>query len=79
MLKLKNNYNSLHLLLCMIIDQFKMGPEKDKKGECKYTILPQKDKDLKFEKEKYSSIHIFTDDKYYDNTYTGEMIYNRSS
>ena len=56
MLKLKNNYNSLHLLLCTIIDQFIMDPKKDKEGEFKYTILPEKDKDLKFEKK---SIEVF--------------------
>ena len=48
-----------------------------KKGEFKFTILPEKDKDLKLEIEKYPSIHIFTDDKYYDNTYSGKVIYNR--
>ena len=62
----------------MVIDQFNLDPKKYKKGIFKYTILPEKDKDLKFENEKYPIIHIFTDDKYYDNTYSGEMIYNRS-
>ena len=27
-------------------------------------------------KKDYPSIHIFTDDTYYDNTYSGKMIYN---
>ena len=40
----------------MIIDQFNMDPKKDKEGEFKYTILPEKDKDLKFEKK---SIQVF--------------------
>ena len=34
-LKLRNKNNLLHLLLCMIIDQFNMDPKKDKKGEFK--------------------------------------------
>ena len=62
----------------MIIDQFNLDHKKYKKGIFKYTILPEKDNDLKFENEKYPIIHIFTDDKYYHNTYSGEMIYNRS-
>ena len=61
----------------MIIDQFNSEPKKDKQDEFKYIILPEKDKDLKFKKEKYPSIHIFTDKRYYDNTYPGKMIYNR--
>ena len=40
----------------MIIDQFNMDPKKDKEGEFKYTILPEKDKDLNFEKK---SIQVF--------------------
>ena len=61
----------------MIIEKFNSEPRKDEQGEFKYIILPEKDKDLKFEKEKYPSIHIFTDDRYYDSTYPGKMIYNR--
>ena len=40
----------------MIIDQFNMDPKKDKEGEFEYTILPEKDKDLNFEKK---SIQVF--------------------
>ena len=61
----------------MIIDQFNADPKKDKKGEFKYSILPEKDRHLKFEEEKYPSIHIFTDGQYYDHTYSGMMVYSR--
>ena len=40
-------------------------------------ILPESDKDLKVRKEKCPSIHIFTDNKYYDRTYARMMIYSR--
>ena len=76
-LKLKDKNNALKSVLCMIIEKFNSEPRKDEQGEFKYIILPEKDKDLKFEKEKYPSIHIFTDDRYYDSTYPGKMIYNR--
>ena len=76
-LKLKYKSNDLYLVLSMIIDQFNSDSKKDKKGEFEYTILPERDKYLKFEKEKYPSIHIFTDDIYYDRTYAGVMMYNR--
>ena len=76
-LQLKDKYTAVYSVLCMIIDQFNSEPKKDKQGEFKYRILPEKDKDLKFKKEKYPSIHIFTDKRYYDNTYPGKMIYNR--
>ena len=75
-LKLKDKSNDLYLVLSMIIDQFNSDSKKDK-GELEYTILPERDKYLKFEKEKYPSIHIFTDDIYYDRTYAGVMMYNR--
>ena len=64
-------------VLCLIVDKFNSETRKDQKGELKYTILPEKDRHLNFEKEDYPSIHIFTDDKYYDNTYSGKMMYNR--
>ena len=76
-LKLNDRSSALKSVLCMIIDKFNSESKKDEQGEFKYTILHEKDKDLKFEKEKYPSIHIFTDDKYHDNTYPGKMIYNR--
>ena len=74
-LKLKDKNNALHLLLCMIIDQFNIGPKKDEKGEFKYTLLPEYDENLKC--ERFPSIHIFTGDEYYDQVYSGQMIYNR--
>ena len=76
-LKIKDEMRALSTILCMIIDKLNLKPNRDKKGEFKFTILPEKDKDLKLEIEKYPSIHIFTDDKYYDNTYSGKVIYNR--
>ena len=52
-LKLKDKSNNLYLVLydlySMIIDQFNADPKKDKKGEFKYSILPEKDRHLKFE------------------------------
>ena len=76
-LKLKDENSALKTVLCMIIDKFNLETRKDEKCEFKYTILPEKDKDLNFEKEDYPSIHVFTDDKYHDNTYSGKMMYNR--
>ena len=74
-LKLKDKNNALHSLLCMIIDQFHIDPKKDEKGEFKYNLLPEYDKNLKF--ERFPSIHIFTGDEDYDQVYSGKMIYNR--
>ena len=76
-LKLHDKNSALKSVLCMIIDKFNSEPKKDKQREFTYNILPEKDKDLTLEKEKYLSLHIFTDDKYYDNTYSGKMIYCR--
>ena len=76
-LKLKDENSALKTVLCMIIDKFNLETRKDEKCEFKYTILPEKDKDLNFEEEDYPSIHVFTDDKYHDNTYSGKMMYNR--
>ena len=76
-LKIKDENSALNTMLCMIIDKLNLEPNRDKKGEFKFTILPEKDKDLELEIEKHPSIHIFTDDKYYDNTYSGKMMYNR--
>ena len=45
-LKLKDKSNDLSLVLSMIIDQFNTDPKKDKKGEFKYSILPEKDRHL---------------------------------
>ena len=54
-----------------------MDPMKGAKDEFIYIILPESDKYLKLIKKHYPSIHIFTDYRYYDNTYTDKMIYNR--
>ena len=76
LLKLKDEKSTLNSILCMVIGKLNSEPKKDSKGEFKFIILPEKDWDLKFEKENYPSIHIFTDDKYYDNTYSGRIMYN---
>ena len=73
-LKLKDKNNALHSLFCMIIKQFNIDPKKDEKGEYKYIILPESDKDLKLKNKDYPSVHIFTGEKYYDHTYLGNMI-----
>ena len=44
-LQLKDKYTAVYSVLCMIIDQFNSEPKKDKQGEFKYMILPEKDKD----------------------------------
>ena len=75
--KLKDKSSNLCLLLSKIIEQFNIDPKRVTKDEFIYIILPEQDKDLKFGKEKSHSNHIFTDDKYYDRTYPGMMIYNR--
>ena len=75
--KLKDDNGALNSMLGMIIDKLNLEPNRDKKGEFKFTILPEKDRDLKLEKENYPRIHIFADDKYYDNKYSGKMMYNR--
>ena len=41
----------------MIIDKLNLEPNRDKKGEFRFTILPEKDKDLKFE---ILNIQVFT-------------------
>ena len=76
-LKLKDENIASKTVLCLIADKFNSESRKDEKGEFKCTILPEKDRNLNFEKEDYPSIHIFTDGKYYDNTYSGKMMYNR--
>ena len=75
--KLKDDNGALNSMLGMIIDKLNLEPNRDKKGEFKFTILPEKDRDLKLEKENYPRIHIFADDKYYDNKYSGKMMYKR--
>ena len=76
-LKLTDKSNAFYLVLSMIIHQFNADPKKDEKREFVYSILPEKDRHLKFEKEKYPSIHIFTDDRYYEYTYSGMMLFNK--
>ena len=67
----------MYLLLSKIINQFNIEPKEDEKKEFIFIILRESDKDLKFREEKCPSIHIFTDNKYYDLTYARMMIYSR--
>ena len=53
-----------------------MEPKKHRKGEFKYTILPEQDNDLKIRIKNYPTIRTYTNDDYYY-TYVGMMIYNR--
>ena len=65
----------------MIIDKLNLEPNRDKKGIFKFTILPEKVKDLKLRIKKYPDVHIYiyiyTNDRYYDRTYSGKMMYKR--
>ena len=49
------------------------------KVNLKYVILPEKfrDKNLIIDREKCPSVHISTDNRYYDITYSGKMMYSR--
>ena len=76
-LKSKDENSGLKAVLCLVGDRFNSETRKDEKGEFKYARLPEKDRNLNFEKEDYPRIHIFTDGKYYDNTYSGKRMYNR--
>ena len=67
----------MYLLVTMIINQFNKDPKKCEKNEFIYIILPESEKDLKLKNKDCPSIHIFTNNKYYDNTYPGKIIYNR--
>ena len=66
----------MYSVICTIIDKFVTESKKDEKGEFEYTILPEKDRDKTIKIEYYPSIHICTNDNYYD-TYAGMMLYNR--
>ena len=69
--KLNDKNSDLYLLVIKIINQFNKDPNKGVKTEFIYIILPESDKDLKVMKKDYPTIHIFTDNRYYDNTYSG--------
>ena len=43
----------------MIIDKLNLEPNRDKKGIFKFTILPEKVKDLKLRIKKYPDVHIY--------------------
>ena len=75
-LKLRDENDALYSVICMIIDKLVMESKKDEKGEFKYTILPEKDKDRSIRIEDYPSICICTNDYYYD-TYAGMLLQNR--
>ena len=76
-LKLKVKDSGLNTVFCVIIDQFQTEPKRNEHGEFKYVIMPDKSKVLINDKEIFPNIHIFTGYEYYDNTYCGEMIFNR--
>ena len=82
-LKLDDKNSALKSVLCMIIDKLNLEPNRDKKGIFKFTILPEKVKDLKLRIKKYPDVHIYiyiyiyTNDRYYDRTYSGKMMYKR--
>ena len=56
-LKLKDENSALKTVLCLIADKFNSESRKDKKGEFKYTILPEKDRNLNLKK---TIIQVFT-------------------
>ena len=74
--ELNDKNSDLYLLVIKIINQFNKDPNKGVKTEFIYIILPESNKDLKVMKKDYPSTHIFTDDRYYDNTYSGKIVYN---
>ena len=52
LLKLKDRKNSLNLIICINLDQFDKYPNKNKKGEFEYAILPERERHLKFDKKR---------------------------
>ena len=75
-LKLRNEYDTLYLVICMILDQFVMEHCKDEKGEFEYIILPEKVRNRNIKIDDYPCISICTNDSYYD-IHAGKMLYNR--
>ena len=74
-LKLRNEYDTLYLVICMILDQFVTEHCKDEKGEFEYIILPEKLRNKIIKIDDYPCIYICTNDSYYD-IYAGKMLYN---
>ena len=75
-LKLRNEYDALYLVICMILDQFVTEHCKDEKGEFEYIILPEKVRNKNIKIDDYPCLSICTNDSYYD-IYAGKMLYNR--
>ena len=75
LLRSKDKNNVLYLTFCMIIDNFNLHSIKYDSGEFKYTLLS--DKDLNLKKREHPNINIRNDDCYYDTTYSCKMMYNR--
>ena len=75
LLKLKDTNSALYLIFCMVIDNFNLYSKKYESGEFKYSLLH--DKDLNLKKREHPNISICNDDCYYDTTYSGKMMYNR--
>ena len=71
-LKLDDKNSALKSVLCMIIDKLNLEPNRDKKGIFKFTILPEKVKDLKLRIKKYPDVcdfnifSVITPNKVYD-------------
>lgn len=76
MLKLRNENDALYSVICIILNKFVMESNKDEKGEFKYAILSEKDRDKNIKIDDYPCIYICTNDYYYD-MYVGKMLYNR--
>ena len=75
-LKLRNENDALYSVICIILNKFVMESNKDEKGEFKYAILSEKDRDKNIKIDDYPCIYICTNDYYYD-MYVGKMLYNR--
>ena len=75
-LKLRNEYDALYLVICMILDQFVTKHCKDEKGEFEYIILPEKLINKIIKIDDYPCISTCTNDSYYD-IYAGKILHNR--
>ena len=76
LLKLRTKGDAWYLVTCMILDQFMKRLDKEEKGEFRYLILSEKDRDKCVRIEDCPCIYICTNDYYYD-AYPGIMLFNR--
>ena len=63
-LKLRTKGDAWYLVTCMILDQFMKRLDEEEKGEFRYSILSEKDRDKYVRIEEYPSIYICTNDSY---------------